>query len=100
MRSNKVFTIELSQESANDLIDIQNYTYTFHGENQWELYNSKLKSAFLKIKKNPLIGHKRVDLPDNFYSWNVEKHLIVYKISDNIIFIIRILYQKMDILNY
>ena len=39
------YTIELSEEAYDDLVNIQNYTYTQFGEKQWQKYSALIDKA-------------------------------------------------------
>ena len=91
-----MYQLVLSGEAYDDLTDIQNYTYTEFGEAQWEAYGNLLDQALLKIINHPYSRHQRTDIPERYRAMNVEQHVIIYRIEEYTIFVIRILYKRMD----
>ena len=90
------YTLELSAEAHDDLVDIQNYTFTVYGENQLKKYEDLLDKALLHMLEYPLSGHKRGDVPENYLTWNVGEHVIIYRMEEQIIYIVRVLHDKMN----
>ena len=77
--SNLKYTLELSAEAYDDLVDIQNYTFTTHGETQLNKYEELLDKAMIHILEYPLSGHTRDDVPKGYLTWNVGEHVIIYR---------------------
>lgn len=94
--SDRKYSLELSQEAYDDLINIQNYTYATHGEHQWEKYEVLLDKAMMAISNNPFAGHGREDLPEVYSAWNVGEHVMIFRTEESIIYIVRVLHGKMD----
>ena len=46
--------------------------------------------------RNPEIGHKRADIPPTHGAYLVGKDLIIYRIEDQGIGVVRILHQRMS----
>ncbi|MBV6645244.1 MAG: type II toxin-antitoxin system RelE/ParE family toxin [Cyclobacteriaceae bacterium] len=93
--SNLKCTLELSAEAYDDLVDIQNYTTT-HGEKQLRKYEELLDKAMIHILEHPLSGHMRDDVPDGYLTWNVGEHVIIYRIEQLVLYIVRALHGKMN----
>ncbi len=55
--------------------------------------------ALVLIAENSDIGHKREDLPDKYSVFSAEKHIIVYKLKKQIVYVSRILHESMDFRN-
>ena len=96
MISNPEYTLALSDEAYDDLVNIQNYTYGRYGENQWQEYGADLDKDMTHILKNPLSGHTRNDLPDGYQAWIVREHVMIYRVEDKIIYLVRVLHSKMN----
>lgn len=88
--------LELSEEAYNDLIDIQNYTYAQHGENQWKSYSCDLDDGMAHIIAYPFSGHQRGDVPKGYLTWKVRKHVMIYRIKGTTVYLVRVLHGKMD----
>jgi toxin ParE1/3/4 len=93
---NKTFELEITSEAYHDLVDIENYTFSEFGENQWKKYGQKLDTSLQSILKNPLIGHTRIDIPRNYLSLPIGEHILIYRISESTIYLLRVLHNKMD----
>jgi toxin ParE1/3/4 len=94
-----MFSIKITKSARKDLTEILKYTLTEHGELQWEKYGQMVEQNFDLLSKNPTIGYKRNDIPENCLTWPIGNHYIIYKIIDQSIFILRILHQKMNFVN-
>jgi len=96
MKSGASYKLEIAHEAHDDLISIYNYTISRYGENQAFLYLELIDKAFQLILKEPLIGHVRDDIPRTYKSWIVEKHVVIYRIESNYIYVVRALHGSMD----
>ncbi len=94
------YTLEISHEAYDDLIDIQNYTFQEYGENQWERYSIILEQALEHILKYPFSGHLREDVPKDYLTWQVEEHVFIYRIDTGTIYLVRVLHKKMNFLKW
>lgn len=94
--SNRKYTLRLSAEAYDDLMDIQNYTYVTFGEKQWEKYNHNLKKGLTHIRDYPMSGIKRPDLPDGYLTWPVSEHVLIYRIEEKTVYLVRVLHARMD----
>lgn len=88
--------IEISEAANEEFSDIYHYTVLTFGEKQYEIYEGKFKSAFLKIRNMPTIGHSRPDLPSEYLCYNMEQHAIIYKVNEanKSISILRVIHTK------
>ncbi len=98
MKSDHKYALELSEEAFDDLVNIQNYTFNAHGENQWKIYEGLLDKAMLQILDNPFSGHVRNDIPKAYQAWNVGEHVMIYRVAvaEDTIYIVRVLHGSMD----
>jgi len=90
------YILYITFEAKDDLKHIFNNTFNHCGEVQWKKYSSEIDASLILLKKNPDIGFKRSDIPDTCKSYPVLQHIIVYKIIDETIYIIRVLHKKMN----
>lgn len=88
--------IVLSPEAVDDYDHILLYTLETWGERQMEVYESQLGDAIELIAKYQDLGKRRLDLPENVRIFQVQHHLIVYRIKEDRLEIARILHEKMD----
>ncbi|AWV99954.1 type II toxin-antitoxin system RelE/ParE family toxin [Arcticibacterium luteifluviistationis] len=94
--SDNIYVLNISQDAYDDLTDIQQYTLETFGENQFHKYESMLNEALFLISSNPRIGHARPDIPKEYLAWPVGEHIFIYRIEDSIIYLVRVLHNRMD----
>jgi toxin ParE1/3/4 len=56
-----------------------------------------LNNALLALQDNPSLGHRSRQLPAQYRILHVGRHLIIYRFSEGMVYIIRILHDRMDI---
>ena len=95
--SNHRLLIKLSPRARQDFVDILRYTGETWGQNQLLVYRDKIKDALTAIAENPEIGMHRDDLPSTHSAYLVGSHIIIYRIIDDSIGIVRILHQRMSV---
>jgi toxin ParE1/3/4 len=94
--SDKVYTIKISKDAYDDLSDIQQYTLETFGEHQLLKYETLLNEALILIRSNPRIVNSRPDIPNQYLAWAVGEHIFIYRIEEAIIYLVRVLYSRMD----
>jgi toxin ParE1/3/4 len=94
--SDHKYVLKLSLEAYDDLVDIQNYTYQEYGENQWLKYGDDLEQGMNHILNHPFSGHTREDIPKDYLVWPVREHLLIYRIELEVVYLVRILHERMD----
>lgn len=93
---NPGFSVLLSPRARRDVVHILRYTGEQWGPSQFEAYSNNIDVAIQRISRNPEIGALRNDLDQPYRTFPVGAHVIVYRIRENQIRIIRILHQRMD----
>lgn len=96
MKSSPEYILELSEEAYEDLVNIQNYTYSKYGENQWQEYGIDLDKGIAHILEHPFSGHTRKDVPNGYQASTVREHVMIYRVEDKTIYLVRILHGKMN----
>jgi len=86
------YQLDLSEPAELDFRDILSYTLQKWGERQFIKYKDKINSALLIIENNPAVERKIRDL----WVYHTENHLIYYRITDDKIYVIRILHERMN----
>ena len=97
MSSHKSLTLKLSPKARQDFIDILRYTGEAWGSSQLLIYRDKINDALQAIGRNPQLGHRRGDLPPTHQAYLVGSHVIVYRLGDDSIGVVRILHQRMSL---
>jgi|LakMenEpi03Aug12_release.lakeMendotaPanAssembly.Ray.scaffolds.fasta_scaffold418705_2 toxin ParE1/3/4 len=83
-----------------DLIDIYLYGATNFGQPVAESYFSSITQTFQFLAENPFAAMERAEFKPPVRIHPHNKHLIIYKVENDFILIIRVLHQKMDIRHY
>jgi toxin ParE1/3/4 len=91
--------IHIRQKAKEDLEQIWLYSFDKWGEEQADAYFYSLNEGMQKIGDNPHIGVSCDYIRLGYRHFQIKKHLIFYKIENNLIHIIRILYETMDYKN-
>ena len=78
------------------MVAIQQYTFQEYGETKWQSYGDDLNQALNHILQHPLSGHVRNDIPNGYLAWSVRSHIMIYRIEGEVIYLVRVLHQRMD----
>ena len=89
----KIHKQNLAEE---DLIDIWVYTFKNWGEDKADSYLDELDNAFNLISENPFVGVNSDEIRKGYRQYHINRHIIFYFVSDEIIHVIRVLYDQMD----
>jgi toxin ParE1/3/4 len=87
----------LSPQAEDDFTDILQYTFDNWGETQTYAYRAILDKALLAIQQYPQIGHVRPELSAEHRLFPAGSHIIIYRVSDNAVYVSRILHERMEI---
>ena len=87
----------LAEQAQEDYEDILSATLQRWGERQQERYAALLHDAFLMLRQNPAIGYRSRQLPERYRLLPVGRHLVVYRATDTMIYVVRLLHERMDI---
>ncbi|MBF0152249.1 MAG: type II toxin-antitoxin system RelE/ParE family toxin [Magnetococcales bacterium] len=86
--------LDLSDAARKDLRDILAYTLLTWGERQFVDYKNLLDGALHTIERDPTTGRTRNRSSVRVFP--VGRHVIFYRIEQNIVYIIRILHDCMS----
>ena len=89
----------ISQKAAEDLENIWLYTFQNWSLEQADKYLNILWDEIAHLAQHPETGKNYYHIKEQYRCAKVKSHLIFYKISTTNIEIIRVLHQKMDIIN-
>lgn len=87
----------LSKEADADLEGIYDYTYEQWGEEQAASYLQKLQEAFEQLCDYPAMGKHRMDIGQEYFGFTKEHHLIIYRMENAGIRVIRVLHKRMNV---
>jgi toxin ParE1/3/4 len=88
---------KLTPAAKNDLKEIWSYTVKRWSEQQAEKYIYQLEKKFKDLVKTPNLGRSRPDIQKGYRSLPEGKHIIFYRVADDIIEIIGIPHASMDV---
>lgn len=86
----------LSPRARQDFADILRYTRKTWGTAQLHAYRDKIDAALRTIGSNPELGAQDPDLPATHRVSLVGAHVIVYRLMDDQIAVVRMLHQRMS----
>lgn len=92
--------LQFSQQASHDIDEIYLYGLINFGEEQVDLYVSKMKNFLEMMRSNPEIGRLDTRVNPAIRRFDFESHVIFYDISNNDIIIVRILHGSMDFVNH
>jgi toxin ParE1/3/4 len=95
--SSRSLPVRLSRKARQDFIDILRYTGETWGPKQLVVYRDKIDDALQAVGRNPDLGHKRDDLLPTHRAYPVGAHVVVYRVEDQGIGVVRILHQRMSL---
>jgi toxin ParE1/3/4 len=88
---------EISRLAIKDLDDIWYFTMEHWSKQQANKYYKEIFEVIEELCSNPEIGKSIDEIKVGHMRINVKSHMIIYKINREIIYIDRILHQKMDL---
>jgi toxin ParE1/3/4 len=91
-----MITVVLSPRAQEDIDDIWNHTAREWGANQADVYVRQIRDATERLVDNPRIGVVCDDVRAGYLKLAVRAHTLFYRISGDIVDIVRILNQRMD----
>lgn len=89
--------LHLSEVARADLIDIWRTTFETWGPDQADTYLDDIDRALNGLIANPLIGADCSDIVQGARRLITGRHVAFYQVSDEVIFVIRVLHQSMDV---
>ncbi|MEP7267560.1 MAG: type II toxin-antitoxin system RelE/ParE family toxin [Saprospiraceae bacterium] len=75
----KNLTISYTDIAREDLFEIFIHSVLEYGNSGADKYLATIYKGVSKLYKNPLMGHKREDLPVNYLALMVGQHFIIYR---------------------
>ncbi len=88
--------LKISPAARRDMRSIVQYTAQRYGERQAVFYTQKIQKALRLIADNPFAGQARPDIRPGCRALPVERHLCIYYLKENQVFIVRLLHQSQN----
>ncbi len=94
------YRLVLSPRAEQDIESILRYTGETWGERQLIVYRDKIADALDTLLRSPGSGHLSADLPDTHRLYPVGSHVIVYRVKQHSIEVIRVLHKRMSLVRH
>ena len=88
--------LRLSDPASRDLQAISEYTQSEWGAKQKLIYLNLISKSFKILSCSGNIGKPRNEIALGLYSYNVKKHVVFFRETEEELVIIRILHSRMD----
>lgn len=95
-----ILKIHRLARAEEDLTEIWRYSFETWGEAQADRYYDALVQGIDLLAKNPDIGTTCDDIRAGYRRFKIERHVIFYKVTSEILTIVRVLHERMDITLY
>lgn len=89
--------LDFTDHAISDLHEISEYTLKTWGSRQEERYFKNLYRRFSQILEDPTRWRFREDLFPRCQVAAVSRHLILFRVDDDVLLIVRILHGSMDL---
>jgi toxin ParE1/3/4 len=93
---NNKWTLDLSHEADEDLVDIWDYLASEASEEVANRQLHQFDAAFEKLQSWPYLGRKRDELSAGLRSVPVHQYIVFYRIHADVIEVARILHGRRD----
>lgn len=92
-----MLNIHKQELAEKDLKGIWLYSFENWGETQADKYYDELDEGFKTLCHNPEIGKDRGSIRKGYRSFQINRHVVYYKVTASTIHIIRVLHESMDV---
>jgi toxin ParE1/3/4 len=89
--------LRYSPQARNDLNAIISYSAEVWGERHMKEYTASLTKALDGLVQFPTLGRVREDLAPDLRSYPVGQHVVLYRLTDDTGYIVRLLHRSHDI---
>lgn len=87
----------VSNAAKRDIQEIGRYTQREWGKDQRRKYLAELEQRLQTLASSPLLASERTEFDPPVRIFPFEQHLIVYRIDEPGIFVLRVLHRRMDV---
>jgi toxin ParE1/3/4 len=89
--------VRLSPQAISDLDEIWDYTAKQWNIDQAETYLRTLEATFQLLATHPHLGRSIDDIRQGYFKFPVASHLLIFRVQENQIEIMRILHKSSDV---
>lgn len=94
------YTLILSPEAEKDILTALEYTQDTWGKAQADIYSADLDAGLKLLAGNPHIGRERSDISPKHRSFPIKKHIAVYFVEGETIYLSRLFHHSKDIMRH
>jgi toxin ParE1/3/4 len=95
--SSRNLPVVLAPDANLDLADILLFGLKTWGDQQAAAYEAELDQALEHLGTYPELGRRRDDLGPGYRTYRVRQHVVIYRIEDAAIIVLRIVHVRTDI---
>ena len=89
--------IVFSDLAKQDLASIEEYTREKWGSYQADIYLAQIENRILGLLETPYLGTARTDVSDGYRCSPEGKHLIFYRVDNDVVYILGVPHASMDL---
>ena len=95
--SSRSLPVVLSPDANLDLVDILLHGLSTWGGRQAATYEAEIDRALERIGAFPELGRRREDLGPGYRAHRVRQHVLIYRIEDAAVIVLRIVHVRTDL---
>ncbi len=95
-----MYEVTQSQLARQDLKGIFRYSFEKWGADKAAEYLVQLDAGIHALIDNPAIGRSRDEIRDGYRSIQINRHIVFYRVLDQVIDVVRVLHERMAPENY
>ena len=95
-----MYKVHIQKRAQQDLKNIWQYSFQNWGQRQADAYYDELKKGMEMILENPKIGIVCDDIRRGYRQYQINHHIVFYRLTPTNIHVVRVLGEKMDMKRY
>ncbi len=95
-----MFELRIRPLAREDIKKIWAYSYKHWGKEQADMYTSNLGDAIQALLDNPELGASIDQARKGYRQYNIQEHLVIYRLDKNLIDVVRVLGKRMDVVRH
>ncbi len=88
--------LRLTKAAERDLVSIRRYSKQHYGAVRADAYLRGFVEAFDRMRRHPLIGSERSNLPGDIRGLSCGRHVILYRLAGDELLVVRVVHQSQD----
>lgn len=95
-----MFELRIRPLAREDIKKIWAYSYERWGKVQADTYVSNLGHAIQALLDNPELGASIDQVGEDYRQYNIQEHLVIYRLGRDLIDVVRVLGKRMDVVRH